>query len=213
MAAGQGKRLRPLTYKIPKGMLEVTGKKIIEHNILALPAEIEEVIIVIGHLGDKIKKYFKNNFAEKKIRYIKQDKLLGTAHALSKCRKILKKRFLVLMGDNIYFKDDIIKCLKHSRCILVKKEKGHFQSVLKNRRGNFIGLRPVEKKGLMNTGLYILDGNFFKYSMVKLLDGEFGLPQTMATNVTHYKIKVVVANQWLQINTHDDLKRAEDNLK
>ena len=58
LAAGKGTRMRPLTYDMPKAMLPVKGKPVLEYTISFLPEEIDEIIIVINHLGDQIKNYF-----------------------------------------------------------------------------------------------------------------------------------------------------------
>ena len=108
LAAGLGTRLRPLTYDTPKPLLKIGDKTLIEYNIERLPECIDELVIVIGYLGEQIIDYFGNQYKGKKISYIKQSQLLGTGHALFLCKKILNDRFLVLMGDDIYSQEDRI---------------------------------------------------------------------------------------------------------
>ena len=62
LAAGHGTRLRPLTYQMPKPLIKVADKCLIEHNIFNLPSEISELIIVIGYLGEQIQNYFGENY-------------------------------------------------------------------------------------------------------------------------------------------------------
>ena len=107
LAAGQGEKLRPITYDVPKPMIRIAGKNLIEHNIDQLPNEIDELIIVVGHLAPQIINHFGNEYKGKKITYVKQKKLLGTGHALSICKQHLKDRFLVMMSDDIYDRKDI----------------------------------------------------------------------------------------------------------
>ena len=76
LAAGRGKRMKTLTENMPKPMLTVLGNDLLEHKISILPKEIDEVIIVIGYLGEKIKKHFGTNFKGKKISYVEQKELL-----------------------------------------------------------------------------------------------------------------------------------------
>ncbi|OGZ35018.1 MAG: hypothetical protein A3A94_02760 [Candidatus Portnoybacteria bacterium RIFCSPLOWO2_01_FULL_43_11] len=105
LAAGQGIRLRPMTSFIPKCLLKVGKKPILEHTFSQLPNEIHEVIIVVGHLQEQIRKYFGRNFCGRPIRYIEQPEKLGTGHALFICKNSLEdKKFLVMMGDDLYLK-------------------------------------------------------------------------------------------------------------
>jgi len=213
LAAGLGKRLRPIMHRIPKSMIRLGGRNLIERNLSVLPKEIDEIIIVVGHLQEKIREYFGESWKNKKIKYLVQKKLLGTAHALFLCRKILKGRFLVLMGDNIYWQSDLQKCLHYNLTILTKEAKGNFISVIVNKNGWFKALQAVKSEGLMNAGAYVLDKNIFKYKKVRLPNNEFGLPQTLAVMARDCPIKVVKARRWLQINTRKDLNYANKNLK
>ena len=84
-AGGKGTRLRELTNdKIPKPLLEINGKPMIEWQIENLiQYGIREVVIIIGHLGEKIQEYFGNgNRWKVKIEYIREKRPLGSAGAL-----------------------------------------------------------------------------------------------------------------------------------
>ena len=65
--AGEGVRMRPLTLRTPKQLLEVGGKPILVHIFENLPDEIDEVILVVGYLGDKIREYFLHNTGESDV--------------------------------------------------------------------------------------------------------------------------------------------------
>ncbi len=58
LAAGEGKRMRPLTLTTPKPLLHVADKQLLEHIIGALPDEIGEILLVIGYRGDLIQQHF-----------------------------------------------------------------------------------------------------------------------------------------------------------
>jgi len=61
LAAGEGQRLRPLTLTRPKHMIQIGGKPLLEHLILALKeAGINNFLIVVHHKAEQIKRYFKN---------------------------------------------------------------------------------------------------------------------------------------------------------
>lgn len=121
LAAGKGKRLGTLTRSIPKPMLKVGKKPILEHNIEWLKAYgIRDIYINLHHLHDVIRSYFKNGKKwDVNIKYSYEPKLLGTAGAV---RKIAEdywikgswskdkfssyprphNPFLVVYGDNLF---------------------------------------------------------------------------------------------------------------
>ncbi|MEK7555013.1 MAG: sugar phosphate nucleotidyltransferase, partial [Patescibacteria group bacterium] len=82
LAAGEGKRLRPLTIDKPKPMVEVLGRPLLHHIIDSLPKEITELVLVVGYKAEAIQKYFGYKFEVLKVTYIRQNRPEGTAHAL-----------------------------------------------------------------------------------------------------------------------------------
>ncbi len=215
LAAGQGTRLRPLTYHVPKPMIRIAGKNLIEHNIDQLPDEIDELIMVVGYFSEQIIHHFKDEFAGRKVKYIKQKKLLGTGQALYLCKDLLRERFLMIMGDDIYCRVDIKKCLAHENCMLTQEVYGKF--IGGRIKLNSLGyLKDIvegvhnRNKSLANTGLYVLTDKFFNYDLVPIKGGkEYGLPQTLVKMSRDYPIKIERANFWLQINDLAGLRRAE----
>jgi D-glycero-alpha-D-manno-heptose 1-phosphate guanylyltransferase len=100
LAGGLGKRLRPLTHITPKLMLSVYGKPFLEHHIQSLKQQgIKDIVILIGHLGNKIKSYFKDGSEfGVNIRYSEDDQL-GTGGAIKNASDILEDEFIVINGD------------------------------------------------------------------------------------------------------------------
>lgn len=217
LAAGRGKRMKALTENLPKPLLTVLGNNLIEHKIDILPREIGEVIIVTGYMGDKIRKHFGGSFKGKKISYVEQTELLGTMMALKQAEDLLKGRFMVMMGDDIYSKEDVATCLKHPWAVLVKKmtEKGRGAHVMVDGKKHITDIvegAKLEPGMLNNAGLYVLQPDIFKYPLVQIPSGEFGLPQTLAKAAKDFNIKVVESKSWHQITTPEDLKSAEKAL-
>ena len=101
MAGGRGKRLSPLTDEIPKPMLVLGGKPIIEHNIDHLISYgIKKIYISIKYLGEQIKSYFGDGSSKGiKIEYISEDAPLGTAGSLTLIKKFNTKNILLINGD------------------------------------------------------------------------------------------------------------------
>lgn len=222
LAAGKGTRMRPLTYEVPKPMLCVEGKPLMAYAIEQFPKEIDEVIIVIGYLGEQIKKYFGDNYLGRKITYVQQDELLGTGFALSLCKDILKGKFLAMNGDDVFCAEDFAKALTYDRCLFAKEavaeEKRNYGLFKVDQEGNLLDIFEKElspgESGLVYTGLALLDENFFKYDLVPIHGGkEFGLPQTVVKMAKDYPVKIVPTTYWLPIGYPDDLKRAEIHLR
>ena len=105
MAGGKGTRLKEITKdEIPKPMAKILDKPILEYQIEVLRENnVLELIIVIGHLGNKIKEYFKDgrDFGVN-ITYIKEKEPLGTAGAFYYLKEYIKEDFILLFGDLIF---------------------------------------------------------------------------------------------------------------
>jgi NDP-sugar pyrophosphorylase family protein len=188
--------------------------KIQTSNINKLPKEIDEIILVVGYLGEQIRNHFGDEFEGRKIKYVKQKDLFGTGHALHLCKSILKEKFIVMMGDDIYNKDDIKRCIKHDFVILVSEVGGKFSGgrIKLNKDGNLEDIIEGTHKrntSLVHTGLCVLTEKFFDYDLVQL-EGrkEYGLPQTLVKMAKDYSVKIEKATSWYQISDLKGLERA-----
>lgn len=104
LAAGRGERLRPLTDVVPKPLLPVLGRPVIERTLDSLAAVgCEAVAINLHHLGDKIVERLGERFGEMPITYSREESLLGTLGALIKLRDFLRQAevALVINGDSL----------------------------------------------------------------------------------------------------------------
>ncbi len=108
MAGGRGERLRPLTDNIPKPMLPLAGKPIIEHNINRLISYgIEKIYISVKYLGQQIIDYLGDGTSKDiKIEYIQENQFLGTAGALSLVDNF-KTEYILLMNSDIFTDIDL----------------------------------------------------------------------------------------------------------
>jgi dTDP-glucose pyrophosphorylase len=103
MAGGMGTRLRPDTVDVPKPLLQISGKPMLEHIIEKAKADgFNNFVIAVNYLGNKIEDYFQdgNKFGVK-ISYLKENKALGTVGALSLFTSIPEEDFIVTNGDVI----------------------------------------------------------------------------------------------------------------
>ncbi len=177
LCAGKSTRTYPLTLSTPKPLLKIANKTILEHNLEQLRGLVNEVIIVIGYKKEMVKNLFGNKHSSIKLTYVEQKEQHGTGHALLQAKNILKDRFVLLNGDDLYSKEDIKRCLKHRYCILVKETKSpeKFGIVLIDGKSVKKILEKPEKPttNLTNTGLYVLDKRVFDSEIKKTKRGEY----------------------------------------
>jgi dTDP-glucose pyrophosphorylase len=109
MAGGKGIRLKPYTDSIPKPMLDLDGKPIIAHNIdRLLKYGIKNFYISVNHLKNCIKDYFGDHYKHINIKYIEEDKPLGTIGSVKLVDQFMHDDILIMNGDiltNINFDD------------------------------------------------------------------------------------------------------------
>lgn len=214
MAAGLGTRLRPLTFDMPKPLLRVAGRPILEWNIEKLPAQIEEVLLVVGYLQDQIRAHFGDRWQGRKISYVEQKELKGTGHAVHQCQSLLGEKFLVLNGDDLYAAADIAAALERDCAVLARESdvSGRFGALRTDAAGRLVAIEEnaaSEPGALVNAGLYVLDRRFFDYPLVPIKGGaEFGLPQTLVLVAQDHPVDLVRASFWLPIGYPEDLTKA-----
>lgn len=219
LAAGLGTRMLPLTLTVPKPMLTIGGKNLIEHKLELLPEEVTEIVLVIGYLGDKIREYFGDEWKGKKVSYVEQKVQDGTAGALFAAIEVLPERFIVMMGDDLYVKEDVAAMLTHSLAVLVIEVNNRDigGEVLVDDNGRFVGMHEAKHyvvKGFINTGMFILNRSIFGISPVRISPDspEFGLPHTLLELAKHSRVDVVKTNTWFQVTAPEDLVRGENFL-
>lgn len=214
LAAGEGKRMRPLTEHVPKPMLVISGKTIIEHILSALPDEVDEIILVVGYLKEQIIEYFGDTFEGRRVRYVIQDKPLGTGHALFACKDLLHDRFMVMMADDLHTREDINALLgAGDNAILVSEVHGTFTGgeMIMNERHELIGVEEgthTSASAFVNAAVYVLTTDIFKYDLVAIKQGaEYGLPQTIVSMAKDIPVKLVRCSGWVQITDAADFNR------
>jgi NDP-sugar pyrophosphorylase family protein len=202
-----------LTNEIPKPLLKFKGKTLLQHKLEKLPQNTKEIIIVIGYLGEKIKGNLGDEFNGIPIKYVVQNEMLGTAHALWQCREVLDEPFMVLMGDDLYEKDDLVELSKSKNWSIlafeseskinagkvIVDENNIFQEIVED----FEGAIPYT---LIYTGACYLTPEIFEKDMIQLSNGEYGLPQTISLFRKEKKINVLKTENWIRITGPEDLK-------
>ncbi|SFS96682.1 sugar phosphate nucleotidyltransferase [Halostagnicola kamekurae] len=103
LAAGEGRRLEPLTNRRPKPMIPVANRPILEYVVSAIAdAGLEKIVLVVGYQQERIRNYFGDGDDWGiDIEYVVQKKQLGTAHAVLQAESAVSNSFLVLNGDRL----------------------------------------------------------------------------------------------------------------
>ena len=215
LAAGQGTRIAPLSDGYPKHLLPVAGKPAIFHIMDSAVDFVDEIIIVQSN-ERKLESVVGNSYKDKKISYVVQENLKGTGDALRSAK--VSGKFIVMMGDDLYSKEDVQALLKNDLAIAVMptNEPQRFGIV---KESNGVMTELVEKPkdvqtGLANTGLYLLDEKIFEeLKIVKESPrGEIELTDAVASLAKKTKISVVQIKDWTPIAYPWSLLEANEKL-
>lgn len=228
LAAGRGTRMDELTTAVPKPMLTVSGKPLLEYKLDALPDSIDEVVLIVGYLGNKIRQHFGALYGGKRVVYAEQEKMDGTAGALWRAAPLLHDRFLIMMGDDIYMKEDVERCLEDTPSwkLLVQElpvmgragnvqlgQDGLISAIIESKEEDAVRTDP----GIASTNLYVLDTRLFSQPLLPKHEGslEYGLPQTVvaAAHTLGVSLEPIFTDKWIQITAPKDLITAEQILK
>ncbi len=114
LAGGLGTRLKPITEKIPKPLVEVGGKPFLEWQLMDLKRQgVKKVLLLIAYLGEQIQTYFGDGSRfGLEIEYCKEETPLGTGGAIKNALAQLEDYFVVINGDS-FLPLDIEKWSKH----------------------------------------------------------------------------------------------------
>ena len=220
MAGGYGTRLRPLTDKLPKPMLPIGEKPILELIIKRLrKAGIRKVNISTHYKGEKISKHFGDgSIFDVNLRYIKENSPLGTAGALSLIEPS-KEPILVINGD-ILTKVDFRAMLEfhqeHKADMTVAVQRYDVQisyGVIETE--GFLVKKVTEKPKhlyLVNAGIYLLEPPVLnlipkgaRFDMTDLIQ--------KLVDVGRPVVSFPVREYWLDIGNHEDYKQAQHDIK
>ncbi len=176
LCGGKGERLKPITYEMPKPLLPLSGKPMVEHILdLLKKYDVRDVTFAVGHLKEKIKNHFGDglNYGIR-ASYIEEDNPLGTAGPLKCLEDRLHETFIVCNGDNLNNLDIDEMLIKHKQnnalatIALTEVENPSAYGVAKldgERILEFIEKPPrgKEPSTFVNAGFYMLEPEIFKF--------------------------------------------------
>lgn len=205
-AGGKGTRLSSIANDIPKPMVSIVGKPILEYQINCFKENgIKDIYILIGHLGHVIKDYFKDGSSfGVNIKYIEEDEPLGSAGSLFYLRKELNDDFVFVFGDlmlDVYFEKMIDFHKKHNAIItLLSHPNSHpFDSdlIIANDNNLVVGIdskhnvRNYFYHNLVNSGVYVVSNHIFDkyFKELKKTDFEKDVVNIELNNKTVYSYR------------------------
>jgi len=222
LAAGEGHRMRPLTYTRPKVMLPIANRPILEHLLIeAAEAGIGEFIFIVGYHDEQIRSYFGNGDRwGVKIDYCTQRKQLGTADALRMVESLVDGDFLMVNGDIIVDREDISGLIRGN---------GNIMSITEVEDTRGLGLVELDKDKVVriyekvekapsrmaNTGLYRFTPDIFAAvsRTTKSPRGEYEITDSLQMMIDEGQtISCQKIEQWLDLSYPWDLLSANEAL-
>ncbi|MFQ6134324.1 MAG: NDP-sugar synthase [Nitrososphaerales archaeon] len=181
LAGGLGTRLRPYTLFVPKPMLPLAEKPVLQYTIEWLCKNgLKDIVISVGYLRKSIEDYFQDGKEfDVNITYVRLSNPLGTAGQLKEVESHLDSRFVCIYGDSVYNFDltDVISFHKKKRALATMVLKNYKTSL----KYGFIETDSLgavkswrekpEFKGLINTGCYVMEPEFLRYVPEKKMYG------------------------------------------
>lgn len=202
LAGGYGKRLRPFTETLPKGLLEIRGDfTILDKQLLDLKtAGIQDVFLLIGFLGEKIKARYQDNWKGLNIRYCEEDKPMGTLGALKNGLTMADSDVVASNGD-IVCELNLGRFIKHSQgsdkllTIFVTKLRSPY-GILEIKDNTVLSF--IEKPVLdhfINGGFYYIKKESFPY---------FFQPYSQSENAVERTVFVAMSKKGLVGSYYED---------
>jgi len=218
LCGGRGTRFASLTNRIPKVLVEVCSKSVLEHKLDILSEIASEIILVVGYMKEKIILKIGDNYKGIPVKYVEQEKQLGTGHALMCASSLLNGKFMVLNGDDIYSKDSLVELSEFEFGMIgIEVENPKNFGVLEiDEKDNLISI--VEKpenppSNLVGIGAYIFTNDIFGFELELSSRGEYEITDYLNLVIKHGgDIRVVSTDFWLPVGNPDELEIAEKKL-
>ena len=221
MAGGRGERLRPLTDSIPKPLLRIDNKPIIEYNVERLSEfGVQTMFISLKYLGEQIENYFSDGSDRGlNIRYVNENEPLGTIGALGLMEDFEHDTLLVMNSDlltNINFEDfyrEFINKDADFGVASIPYQVNIPYAVLETDEEKVISFKEKPTYTYYsNAGIYLMKKEVIKH-----------IPKNAFYNATDLMEQLISINKkvifypllgyWLDIGRHEDFKKAQEDIK
>jgi len=220
LAGGKGARMKPMTNMLPKPMLRIQDKPILEHNIELLKNHgIKDIIVSIGYRGEQIKEYFGDGSQfGVNIAYIEEDEPMGTAGPLNMLKGKINDTFILMNGDELKDIDleDMFMFHKKNKSTAtialttVEDPSNYGVAVMNGNKVMTFVEKPSKQNApskLISAGLYILEPEVLKsvpegFSMI-----ENDVFPKLASN--DKLLGYIFSGQWFDTGTPERFSQAE----
>ena len=208
--AGKGTRLRPHTHLVPKPMVKVAGRPVMDWVMDKLEGlGVTELIIITGHLKDQVEKYTKEHYKYPAV-FVEQKVQDGTAGAINLARPYVKGPVFIIFVDTVFDADLSIANTTDADGIIWAKEVEDYQRfgvVVTDAEGNMTKIvekpkEPISK--LANIGLYYIKDTDALFKGIDAVlaapknKGEWYLTDAFQWMIDHgKKIKTAEVGAWL----------------
>jgi len=220
MAGGRGQRLQPLTDNVPKPLLKVGSKAIMEHNLdrLALFG-IDDFWVSVKYLGEQIEKHFGQGKEKNiKIEYVWEEKALGTIGAVSQIKNFEHDYILVTNSDlltNIDYEQFYLEFIKQGAdlaVLTIPYQVSIPYAVLETING---AVKSFKEKPTYtyyaNGGIYLMKKEMLKYIPQDTFFNATDLMEELIKN----DLKVIsypFVGYWLDVGKHEDFDKAQKDI-
>jgi dTDP-glucose pyrophosphorylase len=220
MSGGRGQRLQPLTDNIPKPLLKVGGKPIMEYNIDRLASYgIDDFWVSVNYLGEQIQQYFGNGYSKSiKIDYVWESEALGTIGAVSKVSNFEHDYVLVTNSDlltNVDYENFFLDFIKNGAdfAVLTIPYKVNIPyAVLETIDGKIKSLKEKPTYTYYsNGGVYLMKREMLQHIPQNTYFNSTDLMESLIIQ----KFKVIsypFSGYWLDVGKHEDFEKAQTDI-
>jgi bifunctional UDP-N-acetylglucosamine pyrophosphorylase/glucosamine-1-phosphate N-acetyltransferase len=207
-----------LTDTLPKPLIPVCGKPILEHIVEALPIEVDELILVVGYRKEQIEAYCGTNFKGRKVTYVHQENFMGgTGEALMLTKPFVSGKFLFMYGDDIHGARVLAEAVHAEHAILSAESKTpeRFGVLMLKDDGTLKSI--IEKpehpqSNRINIGGYVLTPAIFDCEVARNQNGELYATDMFTLYAEQFPVKVFTQDLWIPIGYPEHIAEAEKIL-
>ncbi len=204
LAAGLGTRLRPHTENTPKPLLLVQGRPILDWIIGSLPP-VDRLVVVVNYLAEQIEDYLKKQTHVQNWSTVHQAVPRGTGDAVMSCKDhITSDRVLVLNGDDLYSKADLLRLSQRPAGLLAHPvdEPRKFGIVFPREDGTMekmIEKPPLDGTQLANIGAYLFPKRVFDIPLTVSIRNELEITEAVSVLASQSPFYIEKATFWFPI--------------
>ena len=238
LAAGQGIRLRPLTSQLPKCLVQIDEKPILQYQLEALSSiGIHDCAIVVGFMAQQVQSYFGSKFFNVNLSYIlnKSFKDTNNLYSLWLAKRYLRDDIILIEGD-ILFDPLLLEDIKrnpHPNVAVVDRFQPYMDGTVVLPKGGFVDSMILKSQQstdfnyqtiLKTVNIYILSGVAMRDFLIPTLDTwvaqgftdqfyEAIIAKTIEERNLQLAIHHTGIREWVEIDTIEDVHRARDWIK